>query len=251
MKLKNKVAIVTGGSRGIGACISKRLAFEGAIVAVVARSRKSEADAIIESIKIDGGKAYVHMIDLSTPANCKQLVDQVIAETGRVDILVNNAGIFTPTPIEETTEEIWDRQLDINLKSAFFLSKAVVANMKPRGSGKIINVTSIAGVGGFPNSAAYCASKGGLINMTKAMCLELAKFGINVNAVAPGNIKTEINADLRKIDGYDDKNASLTPNGIGHLDPEELTGAVVFLASADANSVHGINLLVDGGWSAW
>jgi NAD(P)-dependent dehydrogenase (short-subunit alcohol dehydrogenase family) len=251
MKLKNKVAIVTGGSRGIGACISKRLSAEGAIVAIVARSRKTEADVIIEDIKSAGGKAYVHMIDLSIPANCQLLVDQVIKETGRVDILVNNAGIFTPTPIEETTEEIWDSQLDINLKSAFFLSKAVVADMKPRASGKIINVTSIAGVGGFPNSAAYCASKGGLVNMTKAMCLELAKFGINVNAIAPGNIKTEINADLRKVDGYDEKNASLTPNGVGHLDPEELTGAVVFLASEDANSVHGVNLLVDGGWAAW
>ncbi len=251
MKLKNKVAIVTGGSRGIGACISKRLAAEGAIVAVVARSKKPEADAVVETIKSDGGKACVHMIDLSTPANCQQLVDQVIKELGRVDILVNNAGIFTPTPIEETTEEIWDQQLDINLKSAFFLSKAVLADMKPRANGKIINITSIAGVGGFPNSAAYCASKGGLVNMTKAMCLEVAKFGINVNAVAPGNIKTDINALLREVEGYDDKNASLTPNGVGHLDPEELTGAVVFLASDDANSVHGVNLLVDGGWAAW
>ncbi|PHQ72174.1 MAG: hypothetical protein COB93_01410 [Sneathiella sp.] len=251
MKLKNKVAIVTGGSRGIGACISKRLAAEGAIVAVVARSRKSEADAIIKSIKSEGGKASAYMIDLSTPANCQQLADQVIEEMGRVDILVNNAGIFTPVSIEETTEEIWDHQLDINLKSAFFLSKAVLADMKSRSSGKIINMTSIAGVGGFLNSAAYCASKGGLVNMTKAMCLEVAKFGINVNAIAPGNIKTEINAKLREVDGYDDKNAALTPNGVGHLDPEELTGAVVFLASDDANSVHGVNLLVDGGWAAW
>ncbi|MCC3305132.1 SDR family NAD(P)-dependent oxidoreductase [Sneathiella sp. HT1-7] len=251
MKLKNKIAIVTGGSRGIGACISKRLASEGAIVVVVARSRKSEADALVDTIKSDGGQAHVHMIDLSTPANCQKLVDQVVEELGRVDILVNNAGIFTPTPIEETTEEIWDQQLDINLKSVFFLSKAAIADMKTRKSGKIINVTSIAGVGGFPNSAAYCASKGGLVNMTKAMCLEVAKFGINVNAVAPGNIKTEINADLRKVEGYDEKNASLTPNGVGHLDPEELTGSVVFLASDDANSIHGVNLLVDGGWAAW
>lgn len=251
MKLKNKIAIVTGGSRGIGACISKRLASEGAIVAVVARSRKSEADALVDAIKSDGGQAHVHMIDLSIPANCQKLVDQVVEELGRVDILVNNAGIFTPTPIEETTEEIWDQQLDINLKSVFFLSKAAIVDMKPRKSGKIINVTSIAGVGGFPNSAAYCASKGGLVNMTKAMCLEVAKFGINVNAVAPGNIKTEINADLRKVEGYDEKNASLTPNGVGHLDPEELTGSVVFLASDDANSIHGVNLLVDGGWAAW
>ncbi len=251
MKLENKVAIVTGASRGIGACISQRLAEEGAQVALVARSRKTDADAVARKIEEAGGKASVHMTDVSNADNCQQLVDQVTTRLGGVDILVNNAGVFTPVPIEETTEEIWDRQLDTNLKGAFFLSKAVIPQMKIRGSGKIVNITSIAGVGGFPNSAAYCASKGGLVNMTKALCLEVAKFGINVNAVAPGNIKTDINAHLREIEGYDAKNASLTPNGVGHLEPTELTGAVVFLASDDASSVHGVNLLVDGGWAAW
>lgn len=251
MKLENKIAIVTGGSRGIGACISQRMAEEGAQVAVVARSRKSDATAVVRKIQEAGGKAFVHMADVSIPDNCQQLVDQVTSEMGGVDILVNNAGLFTPVPVEETTEEIWDQQLDVNLKAAFFLSKAVIPHMKERGNGKIINITSIAGIGGFPNSAAYCASKGGLVNMTKALCLEVAKFGINVNALAPGNIKTDMNAHLREMEGYDEQNALLTPNGVGHLAPTELTGAVVFLASDDADSVHGVNLLVDGGWAAW
>ncbi|KXF91622.1 hypothetical protein AT574_05910 [Phaeobacter inhibens] len=182
---------------------------------------------------------------------CARLIPDVAGDFGSVDILINNAGIFQPVPIEDVTEEIWDQQIDLNLKSAFLLSKAAIGQMRKQGGGKIVNISSIAGIGGFPNSAAYCASKGGLVNLTKAMCMEVAKHNINVNSVAPGNIKTDMNAHLREIEGYDDHNASLTPSGVGHLDPSELTGAVVFLASDDARSVHGINLLVDGGWAAW
>ena len=251
MRLKDKVAIVTGGSRGIGECISRRFGKEGARVAVIARTGLDEANVIAQDIAKGGGEARVFSADLAIVDNCDKLVDKVVAAFGTVDILVNNAGLFNPLPIEETTEEIWDQQLDVNLKAAFFLSRAVIPMMKDKGSGKIVNITSIAGVGGFPNSAAYCASKGGLVNMTKALCLEIASFGINVNAVAPGNIKTELNAHLREVEGYDEHNASLTPNRVGHLEPDELTGAAVFLASDDANSVHGVNLLVDGGWAAW
>ena len=153
---------------------------------------------------------------------------------------------------EETTEALWDSQHDLNLKGAFFMAKAVVPTMKKKRYGKIINVTSIAGVGGFPNSAAYCATKGGLEIMTKALCLELAPFGINVNSLAPGNIKTDMNAPLRKADKtYDKRQAALTPSRVGHLDPDTLTGGVVYLASDDAAQTHGATLLVDGGWAAW
>ena len=175
----------------------------------------------------------------------------MIAAYGTVDILVNNAGIFTPTPIEEITEENWDAQHALNLKGAFFLTKAVVPTMKARGAGKIINISSIAGCGGFPNSSAYCATKGGLTNMTKALCLELAADGINVNALSPGNIKTDMNAAFRADEAYDARQAELTPAAIGHMEPEQLTGAAVFLASADSDSVHGVDLLVDNGWAAW
>jgi len=251
MRLKDKVAIVTGGSRGIGKAISLRYGEEGAMVAIVGQSNSEAAQSVAKKISDGGGKAKVYAYDLSDLANCDKLIDDVVADFGTVDILVNNAGAFMPTPIEDTTEDIWDKQLDLNLKSVFFLSKAAIAVMKPKSSGKIVNITSIAGVGGFPNSAAYCASKGGLINMSKAMCLEVARFGININSLAPGNIKTDINAHLREVEGYDEHNASLTPNRVGHLEPDELTGAAVYLASDDANSVHGINLLVDGGWAAW
>ncbi len=202
-------------------------------------------------IRVSGGAAHVFLADLRRVAECERLAAEVLEAFGVVDILVNNAGVFEPMSVERTTEEIWDAQIDLNLKGAFFLTRALVPHMKGRGRGKVINVTSIAGVGGFPDSSAYCASKGGLVTMTKALCLELAKYGINVNALAPGNVRTDMNAALRAIEGYDEHNAALTPNGVGHLDPEEMTGAAVFLASDDAGSVHGVNLLVDGGWAAW
>ena len=251
MKLEGKVAIVTGSSRGIGACIAQRYGREGAAVAVVGNTRRERAEAVVAEIEAAGGKAQAFMADVGVVADCERLAGEVIDAFGTVDILVNNAGIFTPMPIEEVTEENWDAQQALNLKGAFFMTKAVVPTMKAKGAGKIINISSIAGCGGFPQSAAYCASKGGLTNMTKALCLELAADGINVNALSPGNIVTDMNAALRATDGYDARQAELTPAGIGHMDPEQLTGAAVFLASADSDSVHGADLLVDNGWAAW
>ena len=251
MKLEGKVAIVTGSSRGIGACIARRYGREGATVAVVGNTRRERAEAVVAEIEAAGGKAAAFMADVGVVADCERLGREVIDAFGTVDILVNNAGIFTPMPIEEVTEENWDAQQALNLKGAFFMTKAVVPTMKAKGAGKIINISSIAGCGGFPQSAAYCASKGGLTNMTKALCLELAADGINVNALSPGNIVTDMNAALRATDGYDSRQAELTPAGIGHMDPEQLTGAAVFLASADSDSVHGADLLVDNGWAAW
>ena len=251
MKLEGKVAIVTGSSRGIGACIARRYGREGATVAVVGNTRHERAEAVVAEIEAAGGRARAFMADVGVVADCERLGREAIDAFGTVDILVNNAGIFTPLPIEEVTEENWDAQHALNLKGAFFLTKAVVPTMKAKGAGKIINISSIAGCGGFPQSAAYCASKGGLTNMTKALCLELAADGINVNALSPGNIVTDMNAALRATDGYDSRQAELTPAGIGHMDPEQLTGAAVFLASADSDSVHGADLLVDNGWAAW
>lgn len=251
MRLKDKVAIITGSSRGIGACIARRYAEEGARVAVVAHTKLDKAEAVAAEINTAGGEAKAFQADVSNVSDCERLAGEVAAAFGPVDILVNNAGIFTAVPIEETTEEIWDTQVDLNMKGSFFMAKAVVPGMKAKGRGKIINITSIAGVGGFPNSGAYCSSKGGQINMVKALCLELAEFGINVNSLAPGNIETDMNAPFRADASYDEKQKSLTPARVGHLDPNDLTGAAVFFASADSDLVHGANLLVDGGWAAW
>ncbi len=251
MKLEGKAAIVTGGSRGIGACIARRYGREGAAVAVVGNTRRDRTEAVVAEIEAAGGTAAAFLADIGKVSDCERLAGEVIASFGTVDILVNNAGIFLPEPIEEVTEERWDAQQDLNLKGAFFLTKAIVPTMKAKGAGKIINISSIAGVGGFPESSAYCASKGGLTNLTRALCLELASAGINVNTLSPGNIITDMNAALRAQGDYDAKQAALTPAGVGHMDPDQLTGAAVFLASSDSDSVHGVDLLVDNGWMAW
>ena len=206
MKLEGKVAIITGSSRGIGACIARRYGAEGARVAVVAHSNLDKAEAVVKEINDAGGEAKAFQADVTQVSECDRLAGEVIAAFGTVDILVNNAGIFTAVPIEDTTEEIWDTQIDLNLKGSFFMARAVVPTMKAKGNGKIINITSIAGVGGFPNSGAYCSSKGGQVNMVNALCLELAKDGINVNSLAPGNIKTDMNAPYRAEAGYDESN---------------------------------------------
>lgn len=251
MRLKDKVAIVTGGSRGIGACIARRFGTEGARVAVVAHANLDKAQAVVAEITSAGGEAAAFQADISKIAEGERLVREVAAHFGAVDILVNNAALFFAAPIEETTEAIWDDQMNLNLKGLFFLTKAVVPLMKAKGRGKIVNVSSIAGHGGFPNSSAYCASKGGLAILTKAMCLELAPHKINVNALSPGNIITDMNAPFRAQEGYEEMQAARTPSGIGHMDPNELAGGAVFLASEDSNSMHGADILIDGGWAAW
>ena len=251
MRLKNKVAIITGSSRGIGSSIAYRFAKEGCKVAVLSSKNIDAAKLVADRINNEGGISAAFCKNIANPNNCIELVADVVNILGNVDILINNAGVFKPKLIEDTTENDWNEQIDVNLKGSFFMIKALVPAMKHRRAGKIINITSIAADIGFQNSSAYCASKGGQGNMTRAMCLELAPYGINVNSIAPGNIKTDMNEVLRKNPEYDKMQASKTPSGVGHIDPEELCGAAVYLASEEANSVHGASIVIDGGWSAW
>lgn len=251
MRLKGKVAVVSGGTDGIGAAVARRFAAEGAMVAVSYAHNTERAEAILAELRSTGVRAEAFRGDWSRIDQIESAIEQISQRFGAVDILVNNAGSFRTVSIEDTTEAIWDEQLDLNLKGLFFAIRAVVPQMKQRGSGKIINMCSIAGIGAFPNCPAYCASKGGVLNLTRAAACELSPFGINVNGIAPGNVETAINAHVRADPGYVKSMARMTPSGIAFLQPDDIAGTAVYLASEDAALVHGATVVVDAGWTAW
>ena len=250
-RLQDRVAIVTGASRGIGRAIALRYAQEGARVAVVNAHRMDAARAVVDEIVADGGEARSYQADCSDVDTIEELVAQVVADFGTVDIVVNNAGVFHTVSISETTEEIWDQTIDLNLKGLFFVVKSLLPTFRGNGGGKVVNIASIAGTGAFPNCPAYCASKGGVVNLTKALAAELGKERINVNAIAPGNVATDLNAHVRSDDAYVAQMADMTPTGIAFMEPDDMAGTAVFLASADSDMIHGVTIIVDAGWSVW
>ncbi len=249
MRLKDKVAIVTGGSQGIGEAICRAYAEEGAKVALVNRNREA-GEAVAGGIAEAGGTAKAFPCDVSKSAEVRSLIKDVVAEYGTVDILVSNAGIMINKEIEDYSEDEWDATIDTNLKGAFLMSQAVVPIMKEKKRGKIILVASIAGTHAFPNAVPYCASKGGVVMITKALASEIAKFGINVNCISPGNTATPLNQHLQDDPEFVKLMASYTPTGRAYITTKEMAGAAVFLASEEASAVHGVDLFVDDGWCA-
>ncbi len=253
MRLQDKVALVTGASVGIGEAIAKRFAKEGATVAINYKSNDAGAEGVVKAITDAGGTAKAFKADVSQVAEIERLQKEVIDEFGRIDIIVNNAGVFRTVPVMETTEEIWDEQLNLNLRGYFFMVKTAVPHFRENGGGKIINISSIAGTGAFPNCPGYCASKGGVVNMTRALAAELGKENINVNSIAPGNVATPLNAHVRGPgnEEYVELMKTLTPTGIDFMDPDDMAGTAVFLATDDSKMVHGETIIVDAGWSVW
>ena len=233
------MALVTGGSRGIGAAISRELAAAGARVAVNYRSGREPAEKVAAEI---GGLAV--QADVSHPEQAQGLVERVEAELGELDILVNNAGVTRDTLIARMSDEDWEVVLETNLRGPFNTSRAVARKMLRRRTGAIVNLTSVVGLHGNPGQANYASSKAGVIGLTKALARELGSRGVRVNAVAPGYIRTELTEVLPE----QAREAILTNTPLGRLgEPEDVAGAVRFLCSDEARFVTGEVLLVDGG----
>jgi 3-oxoacyl-[acyl-carrier protein] reductase len=244
MRFENQVAVVTGAGRGIGHAIAVRLAKEGARVASVSRTEanaQKTADEI-NAARADAAKAYA--VDVADQAAVQKAAAQIFEDFGRVDILVNNAGVTRDGLSMRMSMEDWDTVLNTNLKGAFNFIQAVMRPMIKQRSGRIINISSIAGLIGNAGQANYAASKAGLIGLTKTLARELASRGITVNAVAPGLIETDMTTVLsEEIRQNILKNVPLGKLG----EPDDIAGAVAYLASAEAKYITGQVLTVDGG----
>jgi 3-oxoacyl-[acyl-carrier protein] reductase len=251
MRLKGRVAIITGGSQGIGEAFARRFAAEGASVAIVNRDQ-SKAAAVVDSIRSSGGEALAVQADVGRVGDIDAAVAQVVAAYGTVHILLNNAGVYLMSPLGGTTEEAFDTMVAANLKGVFFLCQQVLPVFERQGGGKIINIGSIFGNDGYPGSAVYCGTKAAIALLTKSLALELRDRNIQVNAIAPGWIETPMNEHARATDTQYLRAIDERFGGPGGwMKPEELTGSAVFLASPDADSVTGTVLFVDRGWSAY
>jgi len=249
--LTGKKALVTGGSRGIGRGIVLALAKQGADVAVNYHSKAEEAEAVVSEVKKLGREAFAVQADVSSAQSVAKMFEEIKAKWGKLDILANNAGIASSSvSIEQTTEEQWDTVLDTNLKGQFLCAREAVKLMAP--GAKIINTASIAsgGVGvGFGRAAGYVASKGGVVGLTEDLATELAPKGVNVNAVAPGIIETDMTRDFIADPNVQKNFLSHIPKGrFGK--PEDVAAAVAFLASDEADYITGTVLYIDGGWLA-
>lgn len=250
-KLSEKVAVVTGASRGIGRAIAKALADEGAIVACLA-TRKENNEPVIQEITKAGGRAAGFGCRVETAADVEATFGAIKTELGAIDILVNNAGVSKPVPLLKMSEDNWDLHMDVNAKSVFLCSKSAIQQMKDSGNGgSVINIGSIVGENAIPETLGYCASKATINHMTRVMAVECAKYKVRVNCVSPGYVRTELIEEL-VADGRLALSAieKRTPQRrMGELD--DIAKAIIYVASEDAGFMTGSILTIDGGWSAY
>lgn len=244
MLLKNKVAIITGAKQGIGFGIALAFAKEGCNV-VISDIAQADCEKAAKKLEKFGVKTLAIACDVSKKTEVDNLINKTVNKFGKLDILVNNAGIFPFVPFLEMTEVDWDKVIDINLKSIFLCSKTAINKMKA--GGKIVNISSIASLVGFEGLVHYCASKGGVNSMIRALALELADKKINVNAVAPGAIETPGATKSMTDDAKKASIATIPWKKMGT--PDDIAQATLFLASDKANYITGQVLVVDGGWT--
>jgi 3-oxoacyl-[acyl-carrier protein] reductase len=246
-RLKDKVALVTGSSRGVGRSVALAYGKEGAKVVVNYSSSSKAADEAVKAIQDMGSDAIAVKADVAKKAEAEALVNSAIERFGRLDVLVNNAGFTRPALLLKMTEEQWDEVLDIHLKGAFLCSQFAGRQMKEQGRGIIINVTSVAGIVGTVGQVNYSAAKGGVISMTKSTARELARYNITANVVSLGIVATDMTEKIRS----DEKLKEVYMNRIllkRFAEPEDITPMFVFLASDESRYITGQLLCVDGGY---
>lgn len=249
MRLKGKVALITGGTSGIGSATAIRFVREGARVAITGRNAE-RGTKVVEKIAATGGEALFIRSDVRLAKDCRNAVAQTLERFGKIDILFNNAGVFHPRTVPECTEEEWDETIDSSLKGAFLMSKYTLPSMIEQRSGSIIHTSSGWGIQGGDHAAAYCAAKGGLVVMAKAMAIDHGRQGIRVNCVCPGDVLTPmLPDDARKRDmAWEEYEALAADRPLGRVGTaEEIADAVLFLASDESSFITGEALVVDGG----
>jgi len=249
MRLKDKVAIVTGSSRGVGRAVSEAYGEQGACVVVnyPCNHERKNADEVVERIRSMGSRAIAVKADVARKDEVEKLIQSAIEEFGKIDILVNNAGFTRPAMMINMTEDEWDQVIDIHLKGAFLCSQAAAPYMKEQNRGKIINVTSVAGLVGTVGQINYSAAKGGVISMTKSMARELARYNVCVNVISLGIVATDMTKKIRT----DEKLKEIYMNRIllkRFGEPQDISPAFVFLASDESNYITGQLICVDGGY---
>ena len=249
MRLEGKVALISGGARGMGAVEVKLFVQEGAKV-VFGDVREEEGQKLEAEIAESGGEAVFTKLDVTSADDWQSAVELAVSRFGKLDILVNNAGIFDNATVENTTVEAWDRVLDINAKGVFLGSKSAIGAMKEAGGGSIVNISSTAGLTGSAVSSAYNASKGAVRLLTKATAVQFGSEKIRANSVHPGPIETDMVKQVFLDDESlrDERIAAIPQGRFGK--PEEVANCVLFLASDEASYMTGSELVVDGGWTA-
>ena len=247
MRLKDKIALVTGSSRGVGRAVALGFAEEGAKVVVNYTSNEKAADEVVKAVQAFGSEAIAVKADVAKKEDAEKLVGAAVETFGRLDILVNNAGFTRPALMLKMTEDQWDQVVDIHLKGAFLCAQAAGNRMKEQNSGKIINVTSVAGLVGTVGQVNYSAAKGGLLSLTKSIARELARYNVCCNVISLGIVSTDMTEKIRS----DEKLKEIYMNRIllkRFAEPKDISPAFVFLASDDSDYITGQLLCVDGGY---